>query len=49
MNWLIQMPVQSKGNGEDLDFYELNNLPLLDAVCKETLRVFSPVTFVWRQ
>jgi len=38
-----------KGNSEDLDFYELNSLPLLDAVCKEVLRLYTPVTFVWRQ
>ncbi|KAF5368275.1 hypothetical protein D9615_010373 [Tricholomella constricta] len=37
------------GDEEDFDFHELNNLPLLDAVCRETLRLFTPVTFVWRQ
>ncbi|KAF8064824.1 cytochrome P450 [Lyophyllum atratum] len=40
---------ERKGNDEDFDFHELNNLPLLDAVCRETLRLFTPVTFVWRQ
>ncbi|KAG5640549.1 hypothetical protein DXG03_008123, partial [Asterophora parasitica] len=40
---------QRKGNDDDFDFHELNNLPLLDAVCRETLRLFTPVTFVWRQ
>jgi len=38
-----------KGNEEDFDFNELNSLPLMDAVCRETLRLFTPVTFVWRQ
>ncbi|RDB16522.1 hypothetical protein Hypma_002893 [Hypsizygus marmoreus] len=38
-----------KGSDDELDFHELNNLPLLDAVCRETLRLFTPVTFVWRQ
>jgi len=32
-----------------LDFNELERLPLLDAVVREMLRVYSPVTFVWRQ
>jgi cytochrome P450 len=40
---------QRKGTDEDLDFYELNSLPLLDAVCREMLRLYTPVTFVWRQ
>ncbi|KAF8217181.1 cytochrome P450 [Mycena galopus ATCC 62051] len=38
-----------KAPGEDLDFNELERLPLLDAVVREMLRVYSPVTFIWRQ
>ncbi|KAF7369934.1 hypothetical protein MSAN_00622900 [Mycena sanguinolenta] len=38
-----------KAPGEDLNFNELERLPLLDAVVREMLRVYSPVTFVWRQ
>ncbi|KAF7356081.1 hypothetical protein MVEN_00938000 [Mycena venus] len=38
-----------KAPGEDLDFNELERLPLLDAVVREMLRIYSPVTFVWRQ
>ncbi|KAI4294315.1 cytochrome P450 [Schizophyllum commune Loenen D] len=38
----------NKGD-EELDYYELNDLPLLDGVCREALRLFAPVTFVWRQ
>ncbi|KDR84606.1 hypothetical protein GALMADRAFT_237500 [Galerina marginata CBS 339.88] len=39
----------AKKNGEPLDYYELNALPRLDALCREALRLFAPVTFVWRQ
>ncbi|PPQ73814.1 hypothetical protein CVT26_012155 [Gymnopilus dilepis] len=39
----------AKNNGEPLDYYELNALPRLDALCREALRLFAPVTFVWRQ
>ncbi|KAF7351916.1 hypothetical protein MVEN_01153400 [Mycena venus] len=38
-----------KAPGEDLDYVEIERLPLLDAVVREMLRVYSPVTFVWRQ
>ncbi|KAF7369928.1 hypothetical protein MSAN_00622300 [Mycena sanguinolenta] len=38
-----------KAPGEDLNFNELERLPFLDAVVREILRVYSPVTFVWRQ
>ncbi|KAL0958596.1 hypothetical protein HGRIS_013937 [Hohenbuehelia grisea] len=33
----------------ELGFKELDALPLLDAVIRETLRLYTPVTFVWRQ
>ncbi|KAJ6622971.1 cytochrome P450 [Mycena sp. CBHHK59/15] len=45
----LQEAKAKKAPGEDLDFNELENLPLLDAVVREMLRVHSPVTFVWRQ
>ncbi|KAK6969689.1 cytochrome P450 [Favolaschia claudopus] len=38
-----------KAAGEDLDYNDLEKLPLLDAVVREMLRIYSPVTFVWRQ
>lgn len=38
----------AKGD-EGFNYNELNELPLLDAVCREALRLFAPVTFVWRQ
>ncbi|KAK7015260.1 cytochrome P450 [Favolaschia claudopus] len=38
-----------KAPGEDLDYTELEKLPLLDAVVREMMRIYSPVTFVWRQ
>jgi cytochrome P450 len=40
---------KKKAEGEDLDFNELERLPLLDAVVRETLRMCCPVTFIWRQ
>ncbi|TRM57261.1 cytochrome P450 [Schizophyllum amplum] len=38
-----------KEDDEELDYYELDKLPLLDGICREALRVFAPVTFVWRE
>jgi cytochrome P450 len=32
-----------------LDYVEIERLPLLDAVVREMLRVYPPVTFVLRQ
>ncbi|KAJ6590229.1 cytochrome P450 [Mycena sp. CBHHK59/15] len=46
---LANMSSIKKAPGEDLDFNELERLPLLDAVVREMLRIHSPVTFVWRQ
>ncbi|KAJ3969864.1 cytochrome P450 [Lentinula raphanica] len=31
-------------NGEDLSYNEINSLPYLDAVCRESLRLYPPVT-----
>jgi cytochrome P450 len=39
---------RAKKGGVELDYNELNALPLLDAVVREALRLFAPVTFVWR-
>ncbi|KAL0070738.1 hypothetical protein AAF712_001959 [Marasmius tenuissimus] len=38
-----------KNGSQMLEYSDLNNLPYLDAVCREALRLFSPVTFVWRE
>ncbi|KAJ3929338.1 MAG: cytochrome P450, partial [Lentinula lateritia] len=35
-------------NGEDLSYNELNSLPYLDAVCRESLRLYAPVTSMSR-
>ncbi|KAH7878863.1 cytochrome P450 [Lentinula edodes] len=35
-------------NGEDLSYHEVNSLPYLDAVCRESLRLYAPVTSMSR-
>ncbi|PPR00377.1 hypothetical protein CVT24_004439, partial [Panaeolus cyanescens] len=40
--------VQRKSGG-DIPYDELVSLPLLDAVCRETLRLYTPVSFLTRQ
>ncbi|KAJ3524791.1 hypothetical protein NMY22_g10851 [Coprinellus aureogranulatus] len=35
--------------GEDLDYDKLTGLPYLDAVCRETLRLYTPIPFVFRE
>ncbi|KAJ3964220.1 cytochrome P450, partial [Lentinula raphanica] len=42
------LEAKEKLNGEDLSFDDLNGLPYLDAICKETLRLFPPVSTVSR-
>jgi len=45
----VKAAKEQKDDDEELNFSELNSLPLMEAVIRETFRVYSPVTFVWRQ
>ncbi|PSR81817.1 hypothetical protein PHLCEN_2v6248 [Hermanssonia centrifuga] len=45
----LRAEISEARNGEDLTFDQLMNLPFLDAVCRESLRLFAPVTFVSRE
>ncbi|KAH7928032.1 cytochrome P450 [Leucogyrophana mollusca] len=45
---LRQEVKQARAEKGDLDYDDLVNLPYLDAVCRETLRLYPPVTFVSR-
>ena len=40
---------RQKKSGKDFDYDELMSLPYLDAVCRETLRLFPPVMFLGRE
>ncbi|KAI0651533.1 cytochrome P450 [Trametes meyenii] len=40
--------VETEGNGDTLDFDRLMELPYLDAVCRETLRVYPGVASIFR-
>ncbi|KAI0359045.1 cytochrome P450 [Trametes cingulata] len=40
--------VETEGSGDTLDFNKLMELPYLDAVCRETLRVYPGVASVFR-
>jgi len=44
---LLEARVQN--GGQDLEYDELVGLPYLDAVCRETLRLYTPVAFVSRE
>ncbi|OSD06387.1 cytochrome P450 [Trametes coccinea BRFM310] len=45
----VREEVIKAGADKELDFDTLMGLPLLEAVCRETLRVYSPVTQVFRE
>ncbi|PCH40495.1 cytochrome P450 [Wolfiporia cocos MD-104 SS10] len=44
----LRKEILDAGAGEGLSYDELNHLPLLDAVCRETLRLYPPVTSLTR-
>ncbi|KAH9852301.1 cytochrome P450 [Lenzites betulinus] len=41
--------LEASHDGRDIPYDELVALPYLDAVCRETLRMFPPATFVFRE
>ncbi|OBZ67845.1 Docosahexaenoic acid omega-hydroxylase CYP4F3 [Grifola frondosa] len=45
----VRTEILEASNGEDLPYDKLIELPYLDAVCRETLRLRAPVTFVFRE
>ncbi|EIW61094.1 cytochrome P450 [Trametes versicolor FP-101664 SS1] len=45
----LRKEIIEASNGEDLGYDTLVSLPYLDAVCRETLRLHSPVTTVFRE
>ena len=40
---------RKENNGEEFDYDTLMNLPYLDAICRETLRLYPPVPAVMRE
>ncbi|CCM01086.1 uncharacterized protein FIBRA_03134 [Fibroporia radiculosa] len=44
----LREEILAAGAGENISYEDLNKLSLLDAVCRETLRVFPPVTGLTR-
>ncbi|KAJ3559691.1 hypothetical protein NM688_g188 [Phlebia brevispora] len=45
----LRAEILAAGQGEDIPYDQLVDLPYLDAVCRETLRLHSPVSFTARE
>ena len=46
----LRVEILNALNGRDaLDYDDLNALPYLDAVCRESLRLYAPVTHLFRE
>ncbi|EKM56480.1 uncharacterized protein PHACADRAFT_253633 [Phanerochaete carnosa HHB-10118-sp] len=43
------LEARSQNGSQDLEYDELVGLPYLDAICRETLRLYSPIAFVSRE
>lgn len=40
---------EARGEYGDMEYDKLQALPYLDAICRETLRVYSPVSYIVRK
>jgi len=45
----LRTEILEAGNGQDIPYDQLVELPYLDAVCRETLRLYAPVLIVTRK
>ena len=45
----LRQEVMDARHDGDIDYDQLQMLPYLDAVCRETLRLFPPVPFLCRE
>ncbi|KAK7466282.1 hypothetical protein VKT23_005010 [Stygiomarasmius scandens] len=45
---LRQEVLNAQQNGQDLDYDTLTSLPYLDAICRETLRLYPPISHIVR-
>ncbi|EKM58872.1 uncharacterized protein PHACADRAFT_88318 [Phanerochaete carnosa HHB-10118-sp] len=43
------LKARSQNDGQDLEYDELVSLPYLDAICRETMRLYPPVAFASRE
>ena len=44
----VRKEILTARNGQDITYDQLHELPLLDAICKETLRLYPPTPIVLR-